>query len=195
MSKQLARVGVLAVILLVSTGIIGASSFTTATLERNTSIDVVADGNGAIALSDETSGNIIYQKGSSPGQGEVTIDFSNAGSATGVNVNSTYELGDPNNPKTDAGINITNNDGVSHTVNLTYTLDNPSDDNDGTNETEFQVYDKSGSSVMTISEEGTGADASLPSGDSWIVIVIVDTTADGVDSNDDLSGTLNVTAT
>lgn len=195
MSKQLVRVGVLAVILLVSTGIIGASSFTTATLERNTSIDVVADGNGAIALSDETAGDIIYQKTGSPGQGEVTIDFSNAGTATGVNVNSTYELGDPDNPKTTAGMNITNNDGTSHTVNLTYTLDNPNDDNAGTNETEFQVYDKSGSSVMTISEEGTGAEASLPSGDSWIVIVIVDTTADGVDSNDDLSGTLNVTAT
>jgi hypothetical protein len=44
MSKQLVRVGVLAVILVVSTGIIGASSFTTATLERSTSIDVVADG-------------------------------------------------------------------------------------------------------------------------------------------------------
>lgn len=190
MSKHIVRVGVIAVILLVSTGLIGASSFTTATLERDTSIDVVADTNGAIALTDELAGSVIFVKSN----GQLGIDFSNAGSATGVNVNSTYELGDPDDPS-NAGFNITNNDGTSHTVNLTYTLDNPSDDNAGTNETEFQVYDKSGTEQFVVSEEGNGGEATLSNGETWAVVVVVDTTADGVDQSSDLSGTLNVTAT
>lgn len=191
MSKHIVRVGVIAVILLVSTGLIGASSFTTATLERDTNIDVVADDSGAIALTDETSGSIIYTKTN----GQLGIDFSNAGSASGINVNSTYELGDPDDPTGSAGFNITNNDGTSHTVNLTYSLNNPGDDNDGTDEVDFRVFNKSAGQVFTVSEEGVGNEATLSSGETWAVVVVVDTTADGVDKNSDLSGTLNVTAT
>lgn len=181
---------IVALMLVFGTGVIGASSFTTATLTRDTNIDVVADSNGVIALIDGTSGGIVTEKST----GELTIDFQ-VGSATGVNVNSTYELGDPSAPGTERAFNITNQDSVQHTIELDYTVDTGDGVGDGTNSTEFQVYDSSGTAVTTVSEEDNGASFTAGSGETFAVVVVVDTTMAGVDKSSDLSGTLNITAT
>lgn len=193
MSKRLVRVGVIAVVLLLSTGMIGASSFTTATLERDTSIDVVADDKGVIALIDGDSGAVVQQQSN----GELTIDFT-VGSASGVNVNSTYELGNPNwndASSDEEAFNITNQDGVSHTITLNYTVDSGDGVGDGATSVEFQVYDSSGTNVATEDEESGDASFTASSGETFATVVVVNTTMDGVDKNSDLSGTLNVTAT
>lgn len=176
--------------LLTGTGIIAASSFTTATLTRDTSIDVVNDANGVIALIDGNSGGIVTVDGTT---GELNIDFG-VGSATGVNVDSVYELGDPDDPSQRA-FNITNQDSVSHTIELNYTVTTGDGVGDGANSTEFMVFDSSGTKLITVSEEDGGASFTAGSGESFAVVMVVDTTMAGVDQNSDLSGTLEVTAT
>lgn len=182
---------VIAAMLLTGTGIIAASSFTTATLSRDTSINVVSDADGVIALIDGNSGDVVRVDGST---GELNIDFG-VGSATGVNVDSRYELGDPDDPSQRA-FNITNQDGVSHEIELNYTVsDGTSGVGDGESSVEFQVYDSSGTQVATEDEESGTASFTAESGETFAVVVVVDTTMDGVDQTDDLSGILDITAT
>jgi len=128
--------------------------------------------------------------------GELQIDFGGVGTAQGVNVDSVYELGDPADPTTRA-FNITNQDGVAHTINLNYTVTGSTTNVVGNNHnaTEFQVYDSSGSHVVTVSEEDSGASFSMASGESVAVVVVVDSTHAQIDQNDDLSGIFQVTAT
>ena len=54
----------MASLLLVGTVSIGASAFTAATVERSASVDVVADNEGLLALTDGNSGNLVFQDGS-----------------------------------------------------------------------------------------------------------------------------------
>lgn len=184
-------IAVIAAILLTGTGIIAASSFTTATLSRDTSINVVSDDNGIIALIDGNSGGIVAVDGTT---GELTIDFG-VGSATGVNVNSTYELGDQNDPSQKA-FNITNQDTVSHTIELNYTVaDGTSGVGDGQSSVKFLVFDSAGTQVASEDEETGTASFTANSGETFAVVLIVDTTMSGVDKNSDLSGTLKVNAT
>lgn len=188
--RKTVTVGIIALMLLLGTGVIAASSFTTATLERNANIDVVGDTDGVIALVDGNSGAVV-QYGTN---GDLVIDFT-VGSAQGVNVNSTYELGDPNDPSNERAFNITNNDGVSHTIELDYTVTSGDLTTDGVNQTEFLVFDSTGTNVLTISEEDNGGSFTAASGESFAVVVVVDTTLGTVSDTHDLSGTLNVTAT
>lgn len=184
------RIAIVAVLILVATGITTASSFTTATLSRDTNINVVSDSNGVIALVDGNSGGIVAEQSN----GELTIDFTNAGSATGVNVESTYELGDPANPSQRA-FNITNQDSVDHTIELNYTVSSGDGVGDGASSVEFRVYDSSGTNLATEDEESGTASFTATSGDSYAVVVIIDTTVGSLTDADDLSGTLEVSAT
>lgn len=184
------KAAILAAMVLLGTTVVAASSFTTATLERDTNVNVVGDANGVIALTDGNSGGVVKEKSN----GELTIDF-RVGSASGVNVNSTYELGNQSSPLSEQAFNITNQDGVSHTIELDYTVSDGSGVGDSANSTEFQVYDSTGTRVATVSEEDSGQTFSANSGETFVVVVVVDTTMSGVDKNSDLSGTLNVTAT
>ena len=184
-------VAIIAVMLLTGTGVIGATSFTTATLARDTSIDVVSDAEGVIALVDGNSGGVVRVDGTT---GELRIDFA-VGSALGVNVDSRYELGDPADP-TQRAFNVTNQDTVAHTVTLNYTVaDGTSGVGDGQSSVRFLVFDASGTQVADEDEEAGTASFTANSGESFAVVVIVDTTMAGVDQSDDLSGTLAVTAT
>ena len=187
------KIAVVALLVLVATGITTASSFTTATLTRDASIDIVADNEGVIGLIDGNSGDVVQVDSTT---GELQIDFGGVGTAQGVNVDSVYELGDPADPTTRA-FNITNQDGVAHTINLNYTVTGSTTNVVGNNHnaTEFQVYDSSGSHVVTVSEEDSGASFSMASGESVAVVVVVDSTHAQIDQNDDLSGIFQVTAT
>lgn len=193
--RKISQLGVLVLALVLATGLIGASSFTNATLNRQASIDVVSDTNGFIGLADEHSSDIVSENA----DGALTIDFAQ-NSASGVNVNSTYEIGVPDSPsdiQNQSAFSLTNNDGQSHTITLNYSVTNPSDVvGDSYNSTEFQVFNSTGSLVATISEEDSGVTLpSLSSGSTYYVVLVVDTTPANVESSDDLSGTLEITAT
>lgn len=181
------KVAIVAGLLLVGLGLSAASSFTTATLDRDANIDVVADSNGFIGLTDGNSGNIVQISSD-----ELTISFVQ-GSATGVNVNSLYEIGDPDDPSQRA-FNITNNDGVSHDVALNYSVTSGDGVGDAHNHTEFQVFDNAGTQVATASEEGADT-FTATSGGSYAVVLVVNTSDDTLTSSSDLSGTLDITAT
>lgn len=182
------KVLTLVVVLLVASSIVSATAFTTATLSRDTNVDVVADNNGIIALTDGTSGGLVTQV-----DGELRIDFSNPGSGLGANVNSRYELGDPNDPTSEMAFNVTNQDTVAHDLSIEYT--GATDEGVAGDQIEFRVYDSSGTHLTTVSEETTGSvgSADFASGTTLHVVVVVDT--NGMTTNGDLSGTLNITAT
>lgn len=182
------RTGLFVTIVLLLTGMVASSAFTTATLERDTNIDVVADDQGIIALTDGNSGGIVDVDSST---GELTIDFA-VGSASGVNVNSTYELGDPNDPTSEMAFDITNQDSVAHTIGLNYTVDTGDGVGDPDSSVQFRVYDSTGSQVATEDEESGTDSFTAASGETFHVVVIVDTTVGGVDQSSDLSGTLHI---
>lgn len=183
------RITAIALATVIALSALSTSAFTTADLSRDTNIDVVQDDKGIIALSDGTSGGIV----SYDSDGSLSIDF-DPNQASGVNVNSTYKLGDPNDANSSMAFNITNQDSVSHTINVSYSVSS-GDGSGSSNATEFQIYDSSNTHVVTISEDDSGREFSLSSGSTVHVVVVVDTTAKGITSSEDLSGSFNVTAT
>lgn len=188
--RKVTQLGVLVLALVLATGLIGASSFTTATLNRQASIDVVTDQNGFIGLTDEHSSDIINQTA----DGALTIDFAQ-NSATGVNVDSVYEIGDPSpsDAPNQSAFSITNNDGISHDITLNYSVTTGDGVGSAGNNTEFHVFQSDNTPVTVISEEDSGSTFSLASGTTYYVVLVVDT--NGLSQSDDLSGTLEITAT
>lgn len=186
MRKQILVIG----IALLAATAYGASAFTTGYADRTATIDVVGDSTALIGLADGNSGDIVGATGGSSND-QLVIDFSNT-SATGANADGYFELGDPANGNTTYAFNITNNDADPHTLTLNYTLDTD-DGNTGANVT-YEVYDSSNNQVLTATDESTGSSATdgFTSGETLHVVVKVDTT--GLDSSNDLSGTLRVKA-
>lgn len=182
---------IVAVAAIIATAVVGASAFTTASITRETTINVVSDDDGVIALIDGNAADIVQADSST---GELTIDFA-IGSGSGVNDDATYTLGDAADPSYRA-FNITNQDTVSHSIELEFTV---SDGTSGIGDSEasvtFEVFDASGSLVATEDEESGTASFTAASGESFAVVLTVDTTMSSVDQTDDLSGTLNITAT
>jgi hypothetical protein len=89
-------------VLVVATSV-GASAFTSATVERQANADVVTDENGLLGLTDGNSGNLVYQDAATD---QLVIDFEN-GTATGANTDALFELGDPANPGTSQAFSTT----------------------------------------------------------------------------------------
>lgn len=174
---------------------IGATAYTTATVDRSATIDVVSDDTGLIGLGTGTSGDLIYQKAN----GTLAIDLTQ-GSATGANVNSTFTFGSESDAANSYGFTVTNNDTAARDVTLDYTLTNTDPDTNNPN-VQFKVYDSTGAAVETdtngntisIADESASYTISgAAAGTAYYVVLVIDT--NGLDSTADLSGTLNVTA-
>lgn len=179
----------MASLLLVGTVSIGASAFTAATVERSANVDVVADNEGLLALTDGDSGNLVSQDGSTE---QLGIDLE-SGTAAGANPNATFELGNPAAPTTSNAFTIENQDAEQHQINVEYTgADTNSEDN-----LLFEIYDSTGTSVGTVTEEGTTASFTAPATDTFYTVVTVDTgggsAATDLTSASDLSGTVSFT--
>ena len=180
------KIAVLAVAVIAISATLGASAYTTGNVSRTASIDVVSDDVGLIALSDGTSGDLVSQSGD-----QLTIDFT-AGSAGGVNGDAHYELGDPTDATNRTAFNISNLDAEAHSLTVEYS-GVTGDALDGSANIEYQIYDESGSSVATVSEESTTATINeVASGETLYVVMVIDT--NGLGSTADLSGTLTVSA-
>ena len=176
---------VLAVAFIAISATLGASAYTTGSVSRSANISVVNDDVGLIALSDGTSGPLVFQNAS----GALEIDFTKGG-ASGVNTASHYELGNPADAVNQSAFNITNNDAEAHDLTISYT---GAALGDADANIEFTVYDSSGAVAATVSEESTSATISgAAAGSTYYVVIVVDTY--GVQSGTNLSGTLKVSA-
>jgi hypothetical protein len=187
---RIVKTVILAGLVLVAATAAGASAFTAATVERQANTDVVADEDGLIGLTDGNSGNLVYQDASTD---QLVIDFEN-GTALGANTDAQFELGDPANPGTSQAFKIRNNDDEAHAINVSYALD--AEDGNTDDNYEFRIYDSTGANVATVTEEGATASLAAAAGDSYNVVVVVDTghgSAATLTSSDDLSGTLSFT--
>jgi len=186
---RLIRTVMLAGIVMIAATAVGASAFTAATVDRQANTDVVADEDGLVGLTDGNSGNLVYQNQDD----QLAIDFEN-GTALGANTDAMFELGDPANPGTSQAFKVRNNDDEAHSINVNYTLD--TDDGNSDDNYEFRIFDSSGTSVGTVTEEGTTASLDAAAGASYNVVVVVDTghgSAGTLTSTSDLSGTLSFT--
>lgn len=163
---------------------LGVGAFTSATVDRQSNVNVVTDDSGLVGLEDGTSGPLIFQNTS----GALGIDLSKA-SGSGANVHAHFEFGDPNDPTNSSAFNITNNDGEQHTFTLDYT-DIASDDSDNEVDLKFEVYDSSGTKLNTLTDESSAKDVTLSAGETVYVVMIIDTEAD---KGADYSGTLSIT--
>ena len=173
----------MAVIIVAAT--LGASAYTSGTVKRSSTVNVVNDDTGLLALADGTSGGLVFQNAS----GALEIDFTKGG-AGGVNAESHYELGNPADAVNQSAFNITNLDAESHDITVSYTGANAGDADANI---EFQIYDSSKVKIATVSEEVTSDTITgAASGATYYVVIVVDT--NGVSSGTDLSGTLEVSA-
>jgi hypothetical protein len=176
-------------IILVAGVSVGTSAFTSATVERQANADVVTDQNGLLGLTDGNSGNLVYQNADD----QLAINFEN-GTALGANTDALFELGDSDNPGSSQAFLVTNNDAESHQMTAAYTPN--ADDGNADANIEFRVYDNAGALVGTVDEEGTTVSMDAAAGESYNVVVVVDTghgAAGTLTSVDDLSGTLAFT--
>lgn len=117
---------------------LGTGAYTSASLERDSNIDVVNDASGVLALVSDTDSDVIRETSG----GQLAIDFTANGNAGGVNVDSRYQVGQFSHfppgevdalqdeafgswgdPYDDAAFFVQNNDTVSHDVTLTYTVE------------------------------------------------------------------------
>ena len=183
--SQLTTTLLVAGIILVAGVSVGTSAFTTAQVDRQANVDVVADETGLLGLTDGNSGDLVFQDTS----GQLGIDFTE-GTAGGANTNALFELGNPDDPTGSQAFMITNNDVESHTINTEYranTSDATTDDN-----LKFEIYDGSGALVDTVSAAGNTASFTAGANTAHYVVVTVDTgySSDLLGPDADLSGTL-----
>lgn len=188
---------VLAAVLVLSTVAFGATAFTSATVEREASIDVVADDSGPLQF---TSGNTGISKVDS--NGELTLDVSLLSGSSGINPNSSYTFGNESADgassvsASDYVFTINNTDTENHSVDLSYT---PDDSNDvGANNVVFKVYkmgDGDGTGpIEVVKSDGETYTFEAVSDTTYHVVVHFDTGIDGnsIDNSGTLSGTFNV---
>lgn len=164
----------------------GASAFTAATIDRQATVDVVADENGLLALIDGNSGNLVFQNGSTE---QLGIGFTNT-NADGVNVNAKFELGNPDDPTSSNAFKIKNRDDEQHQVNVAYTDANTNSEEN----LKITIYDGGGNRVGSVTEEGTTASFTTPPSNMFYVVVTIDTgggSAGDLTSASDLSGTVS----
>lgn len=182
--KVQTKIGVIGVVLALVALSFAASAYTTGSVDRQSTVNVVNDDAGLIALQDGTSGDLVKINSS----GALEIDFTSGG-ASGVNTEAKYELGNPSDPTNQTAFNISNQDAESHDISLSYS---GSDSEDTDQNVQFQVYDSTGTKVATASEEGGATITGAASGSTYYVVLVVDTY--GLTSSSDLSGTLTVSA-
>lgn len=184
--SQLTSTLLVAGMLLIAGVSVGTSAFTTAEVDRQANVDVVADETGLLGLTDGNSGNLVFQNS----DGQLGIDFTN-GSAAGANTNALFKLGDPTAAANSQAFIITNNDAESHVINASYSADNPDAAAENDN-LKFAVYDGSNTLAGTISAAGATDSWTAEPNAEYYVVITVDTghNAAVISPDENLSGTL-----
>jgi hypothetical protein len=164
---------------------LGTGAYTSASLERDSNIDIVSDSSGVLALKDELPSDIVQEV-----DDQLVVDFG-MGSGKGVAPGSVYNL--------DPAFSITNYDTVSHDVTLTYDLDDYSGGSPAWANIFFTVTDGEGDSYSFGAKEQNSGDANtvtIPDvgpGETLLVKMRVDV-KDDASTSDNLNGTIEVSA-
>lgn len=186
---------VLAAVLVLSTVAFGATAFTSATVEREASIDVVADDSGPLQF---TSGSTGISKVDS--NGELTLDVSLLSGSSGINPNSSYTFGNRSADgatsvsSSDYVFTINNTDTENHSVDLSYTPDLSVVE---AKNVEFEIYRMGDGTadgpIETVQADGNTHTFEAVSDTTYHVVVHFDTGIDGayIDKSESLSGTFN----
>lgn len=173
----------IAIALVVMTvSVVGAASYTSATVNRDATIAVEEDETAVIGLE---SGGV---SGISDTGDQLTIDL---GQGNGLNTAASFTYGDSADPQNTYAFSVTNNDGTGHEFSFDYAITGTDPDSSNAN-VQFEVFDDNGASVGTASEAGALTGVSIAPGTAYTVVVTVDT--ENVDSSESLSGTLTISA-
>lgn len=182
MSKRL-LIGIALVVMSVS--VVGAASYTSASVTRDATIGVEADDKAIIGL---TEGDVPGISQNTAGQLQIDLDED----ADGLNTEATFEYGDTSfdEPTDDHAFSINNNAGSSYAFTLSYgdiASDGPGDN------VFFYVYDSSGNLQGSdpVTETNSRTFTADPT-ETYYVVIVIDTS--GVTSSADLTGRLTITA-
>lgn len=164
---------------------IGSAAFTSGTVDRAATVDVVGDDAAVTGLAPGSNGAVQYDSNSL-----LSIDFTQYANANGVNANASYTVGDTANANQTYAFNMTNNGDNAHDYSLGYTFDGTPPTNSNVT---FEVYDDTGAKITEATDASDSATFTLTSTETAYVVITVDSS--GATSNDDLSGELTITAT
>lgn len=186
------NIAVVSAVLILGAAALGTAAFTTASVDRTTSLDVVDDTQGLIALDASPDASGLVTDGS---DGQLSIDFTQGG-AGGANVNAQFTIGDnstfDHTTTADYAFTITNQDTASHSFSIDYT--GVTEASSGTDNLKFVVYDDADTLQTIVTEESGSQSLSIGSGSTVYVVMVVDTTSYSDNDGNDLSGTLEISA-
>lgn len=190
--------------------LVGSGAYTAMTASRNASVDVVNDASGLMALGvGNVPSDVVREE-----NGELTIDFTAAGNAGGVNIDSRYQVGTfdtdyatvpPGALETQSGIgsdyafSVMNQDTITHDVRVKFEADDTGSYNGSALHFQYVPTGDFDSKLRTLDESvGNNVEAftmTLPSGEGYKASILVDTRdATGNPADIDLSGILTISA-
>lgn len=184
---------------------LGTAATTTAQMnDRAVTANVVTDSSGAVALTDkETQGNIINHT-----NGKTEIDFTDGG-ARDINIGSDVCVGNFDSPSADPAFKIINQPTDKLDIDFTFTAATEYEANaTGGSALGFRFLNETtGNRKVLFLDDNVSAGDSVPicfkssnnhalsPGDSIAVAVRLFTDGDDSDTNENLSGVLNIKAT
>ncbi|MFC6719895.1 hypothetical protein ACFQGT_18190 [Natrialbaceae archaeon GCM10025810] len=179
-----------------STALVGSGAFAQGTLDRESTADVVADGSSSLlGIESQTDSDIVRVDDDS---GELTIDGTVDGEATGFNVNSEWLFGGLTNSELRPGqsdynpaVEFYNNDSEARRITWEYELDDDSGDSEITFAFGKSAHPSGVDKGEYFVNEGSHSIAWFDPGQVATMGFEVDTTEGS--TGDDLSGTLTIT--
>lgn len=185
--KQLLLIAAVGGLVLGVPVILATGAFSSATLEREATVNVASDAQGLLALIDgHPNQDIIVEKSS----GTLAIDLT-PGSAAGVNAGGTFVIGSHSNPSGDHAFEIRNDGTQTVSITVEYVLSG-SDPESNTPNVEVTFYDSGDIPLATASEETPSTISSVQTGGSVYAVIEIDT--EGISNGNDLSGALDISA-
>lgn len=152
----------------------GVSAYTTADVQRDVAVEVASD--------DAAILEFTANEGSTINNGELTFDAD----GEQLNENALFTYGDSSAPSSTNAFAVTNTDDVAHDITFSAAGGTSTDTS-----VTYTVYDSSGSSVATVTEGDSINAGNLGTGDTYYVVVDVDT---GDDAGSAYDGTFTVEA-
>jgi len=183
---------------------VGTGAFTSASASRSVTVEVSGDQNATIGLIPGSSTDVQINEND-----ELELDLTGS-DGEGVNVNSEYTWGDPDDPENNHAFKIVNNNEESLAMKMNYYFENTewiSNSGNGQSFIRFEIFDTgdgpTGASGENYPHQSYNRDYSLGgptgdwspgsnyrfnSGEEYYVVVTVDTTGENASKDDNLSG-------
>ena len=178
MSKRL-LIGLALVVM--SASVVGAASYTSATVDREASIGVSADDTAIIGL-DPGPVDGVWKT-----NGKLDIEL---GQDDGLNNQATFRFGDSSDVQNTYAFRVVNNGDSDYTFDISYSLDG-TDPDSGTQNVKFDFYAADSPSAVTVDEDNN-QEITMSAGEIRYVVIVVDTSS--INGAGDLSGTLTISA-